>query len=146
MRIHRGALATALALAVVAAVGGSVGAEPRNVPSQARSAAPGPRLEMYEATVDAATANRLADEGYDVVSTEQVRGGVRIVLVLYPTERKAIEKQGIDLTLWTNTEGVTATGWPGSRRTRASRSSRTTTGLMAFGPTSIRSRPPTPAL
>ena len=64
---------------------------------------------MYEATVDAATANRLADEGYDVVSTEQVRGGVRIVLVLYPTERKAIEKQGIDLTLWTNTEGVTAT-------------------------------------
>ena len=70
---------------------------------------PGRGLEMYEATVDAATANRLADEGYDVVSTEQVRGGVRIVLVLYPTERKAIEKQGIDLTLWTNTEGVTAT-------------------------------------
>jgi len=64
---------------------------------------------MYEATVDAATANRLAGEGYEIVSTEQVQGGVRIVLVLYPWERKAIEKQGIDVALWTNTEGVTAT-------------------------------------
>ena len=31
------------------------------------------------------------------------------MLVLYPWQRKAIEKQGIDLTLWTNSEGVTAT-------------------------------------
>ncbi len=109
MRIRRGALAAALAFALVTAVGGSVGAEARNAPSQAQSGSPGPRLQMYEATVDAATANRLADEGFEIVSTEQVRGGVRIVLVLYPTQRKAIEKQGIDLTLWTNSEGVTAT-------------------------------------
>ncbi len=59
--------------------------------------------------MDAATANRLAEEGYEVVSTEQAQDGVHIVLVLYPWQRQAIEKQGIDLVLWTNTEGVTAT-------------------------------------
>jgi hypothetical protein len=64
---------------------------------------------MYEATVDASTANRLADEGYEIVSTEQIDGGVHIVLVLYPWQRTAIEKQGIDLVVWTNTEGVSAT-------------------------------------
>ena len=34
------------------------------------------------------------------------------MLVLYPWQRKAIEKQDIDLALWTNTEGVTATERP----------------------------------
>ena len=85
---------------------------------------------MYEAVVDTATANRLAGEGYEVVSTEQAQDGVRVVLVLYPWQRKALEKQGVDLVPWTNTEGVTATdlaaqqeerglqGLPGLRRAR----------------------------
>ena len=34
---------------------------------------------------------------------------MRAVLVLYPWQRKALEKQGVDLVPWTNTEGVTAT-------------------------------------
>jgi Zinc carboxypeptidase len=67
------------------------------------------RLQMYEATVDASTANQLSNDGYEIVSTEQVSGGVHIVLVLYPWQRKAVEKQGVDLTVWTNTEGVSAT-------------------------------------
>jgi Zinc carboxypeptidase/Immune inhibitor A-like, MAM domain len=109
MRIHRGALATVLAIALIAAVHGPVGAQVGSASSSDQSAASDARLQMYEATVDAATANRLADEGYDIASIEQVQDGVHIVLVLYPWQRKAIEKQGIDLVLWTNTEGVTAT-------------------------------------
>lgn len=75
---------------------------------------PGPRstnahLEMYEAVVDAATADRLAAAGYDVVLSEPAPGGVRIVLVLYPWDRQAIEKQGIALEVWQNADGVTAT-------------------------------------
>ena len=57
----------------------------------------------------AATAARLVEQGFDIVQTEQVKGGVRVVLVLYPWQRNAVEKLGVDLELWTNTEGVTAT-------------------------------------
>ena len=110
MRAHRGLLATVVAIALVAALNGPAGAQRGG--NAAAGAPPGTsqaRLQMYEATVDGATASRLADEGYEVVSTEQVDGGVRIVLVLYPWQRTAIEKQGIDLAVWTNTEGVSAT-------------------------------------
>ena len=112
MRAHRVLLATIVAISIVAALNGPVGAREaagdRSAGAQA-AATPNGRLQMYEATVDAATANQLADQGYEIVSIDQVRGGVHIVLVLYPWERKAIEKQGIDLAVWTNTEGVTAT-------------------------------------
>ncbi|HET6953669.1 MAG TPA: M14 family zinc carboxypeptidase [Acidimicrobiales bacterium] len=98
------------AIALAAALIAPAGAQPvRNAtPAGPQPGSPA-RLQMYEATVDAATANRLADEGYEIVSTEQVDGGVHVVLVLYPWQRTAIEKQGIDLVVWTNTEGVTAT-------------------------------------
>ena len=111
MRAHRAALAIVVAVSIVAALNGPVGARESGANGAAGvgAATPEARLQMYEATVDAVTANRLAEEGYDIVSTEQVDGGVHIVLVLYPSDRKAIEKQGIDLVLWTNTEGATAT-------------------------------------
>jgi Zinc carboxypeptidase/Immune inhibitor A-like, MAM domain len=110
MRAHRGVLATIVAITIVAALTGPVGArEVGTSRSSSPRATTDARLQMYEATVDAATANRLAEEGYEVVSTEQAQDGVHIVLVLYPWQRQAIEKQGIDLVLWTNTEGVTAT-------------------------------------
>ena len=67
------------------------------------------RLQMYEAVVDGATAAKLVDQGFDVVQTEQVKGGVRVVLVLYPWQKNEVAKLGVDLELWTNTEGVTAT-------------------------------------
>ena len=67
------------------------------------------RLQMYDAVISAATANSLREQGYEIVSTEQVKDGVHVVLVLYPWQRTAIEKQGIELSLWTNAAGVTAT-------------------------------------
>ena len=109
MRAHRAFWATVAAISLLAGLNGPVGAQERGKGPSSSAQAANARLQMYEATVDAATANRLAGEGYEIVSTEQVQDGVRIVFVLYPWERKAIEKQGIDLALWTNTEGVTAT-------------------------------------
>jgi hypothetical protein len=67
------------------------------------------KLQMYEAVVDAATAEQLTDEGYDVVTAENVAGGVRVVIVMYPFEKKGLTKQGIDLKLWRNDAGFTAT-------------------------------------
>ncbi|HET6685270.1 MAG TPA: M14 family zinc carboxypeptidase [Jiangellaceae bacterium] len=110
MRAHRGLLVAIAAVALVAGLTAPAGAQRTgNATAAAPTAASQARLQMYEATVDASTANRLADEGYEIVSTEQIDGGVHIVLVLYPWQRTAIEKQGIDLVVWTNTEGVTAT-------------------------------------
>lgn len=108
MKTSRGLLAAACAIVLCGAflaptaVAGPSGAA-------GNSASANARLQMYEAVVDNATAQRLADDGYDVVSSEAVQGGTRVVLVLYPWQRQAIEKQGIELAVWTNTEGASAT-------------------------------------
>ncbi len=74
-------------------------------------AAKSPRLQMYEAVVDAATAAAISAAGrYDVVSAKSLGDGqVRLVLVLYPSGVRALTKQGISLTLWHNDDGLTAT-------------------------------------
>ena len=77
-------------------------------PTGAGAATRTPRLQMYEAVIDAATLERLTSEGYDVASIEEVRDGFLVILVLYPFERRGLEKQGIDLTVWRNDAGLTA--------------------------------------
>jgi hypothetical protein len=108
---RRVVLAAVAAMSLAVALTGPVGAQEGNgnPSSSAQAASPQARLQMYEATVDAATASHLAEEGYEVVSSEPVGDGVHVVLVLYPWQRRALEKQGVDLEAWTNTEGVTAT-------------------------------------
>ena len=49
---------------------------------------------MYEAVVDRGNAAKLVTGGFNVVLTKQVKGGVRVVLVLYPWQRNAVEKLG----------------------------------------------------
>jgi hypothetical protein len=65
---------------------------------------------MYEAVVDEATASEIISSGaYDVVSAEALTGDrVRLELVLYPWELRALEKQGIGFRIWRNERGVTA--------------------------------------
>src|SRR5262245_20749476 len=108
MRVHRAVAAVVVAIALAAALNAPVGAQERGSRPSAQASA-NAQLQMNEAVVDAATADRLRAEGYEIVSSEQGQDSVRIVLVLYPWQRTAVEKQGIDLSLWTNTEGVTAT-------------------------------------
>jgi hypothetical protein len=94
-------LSTLASLVLLAALVAPAGAGPGGNPQT-------PKLQMYEATVDAATLERLTSEGYDVASIEEVPDGFLVILVLYPFERRGLEKQGIDLTIWRNDAGLTA--------------------------------------
>src|SRR6187549_3157307 len=64
-------------------------------------------LDMYQATVDAAQAAKLARSGYDVAATHQVAGGLQVDLVLTPRERDRLASQGIKLGLIRNDKGQT---------------------------------------
>jgi hypothetical protein len=64
-------------------------------------------LQMYTARVDAATAGRLAHEGYDVASAKKVKGGVQVDLVLTSRERDRLTGQGVALSLLRNKAGLT---------------------------------------
>jgi hypothetical protein len=66
-------------------------------------------LQMYEAFVDYATARQLVAEGFDVTPAGQTEDGVRLGLVLSPSEVSALEGRGLKLGLWRNKDGKTAT-------------------------------------
>ena len=68
-------------------------------------------LQMYEAVVDASIAQAIISSGdYDVVSTDPLpEDRLQLVLVLSQTDRKALTKQGVTLTVWHNDKGITAT-------------------------------------
>ena len=65
--------------------------------------------KMYEAVVDAEQLSILTEGGYDIASVEETEDGFLVTLVLYPNDVKALEKQGIELTLWRNDLGLTST-------------------------------------
>jgi murein tripeptide amidase MpaA len=65
------------------------------------------KLEMYVATVDQATARELVLEGFDVAAAKQVKGGVRVDLVLSASERDRLAAQGVELSLKRNKDGLT---------------------------------------
>ena len=90
MPFFRNLLAVTL-LAVILGTVVSVGGATPAVRAGQAPAGPGAnaRLQMYEAIVDGATAAKLVEQGFDVVQTEQVKGGVRVVLVLYPWQKNA---------------------------------------------------------
>ena len=64
-------------------------------------------LDMYEATVDAAQAAKLARSGYDMAAAPQVAGGMRIDLVLTARDRDRLASEGIRLELIRNGKGQT---------------------------------------
>ena len=143
MRTQRRVLATVFAVSLIAAVAVPAAAQPGGgVSAQAAALGGGSRCTRPQFR---RSANRLADQGYDVVSIEQVQGGVRVVLVLYPWQRKALEKQGIDLDALDQHRGRDrdqARQAAGGRRIQgvpALRRART-----ASAPTSTRSLPPIP--
>jgi hypothetical protein len=65
------------------------------------------RLDMYTATVDRATVDKLARKGIDIAATQQVAGGVRLDLVLSARQRDRLAAQGIGLALKRNKDGLT---------------------------------------
>ncbi|MGH2778553.1 MAG: M14 family metallopeptidase, partial [Actinomycetota bacterium] len=77
------------------------------VVSGAPRKAAGPRLEMYRATVDAATLQELVESGYDITPVDETRQGVEIGLVLSPAERNQLRNRGVDITVWRDGQGRT---------------------------------------
>jgi hypothetical protein len=65
------------------------------------------RLEMYRATVDAATLQTLQRGGYDVASVQETTGGVEVALVLTSAERERLRGQGVRLEVWRDRQGRT---------------------------------------
>jgi Zinc carboxypeptidase len=64
-------------------------------------------LEMYTATVDAATVAKLTQAGIDIAATKQVAGGVRVDLVLSTRDRDRLAAQGVKLDVKRNKQGLT---------------------------------------
>jgi Zinc carboxypeptidase len=54
-------------------------------------------LRMHRATVDAATLQELANEGYDVTPTGDTLDGTEVALVLSAGERRALEAKGLEV-------------------------------------------------
>ena len=74
------------------------------------AATPNGRLDMYEAVVSTALVQRIIEAGFDVADIQLLANQqARITLVLKPNERIAVRKMGVDLQLWRNDAGLTAT-------------------------------------
>jgi Zinc carboxypeptidase/Immune inhibitor A peptidase M6 len=67
------------------------------------------RLQMYTAIVEPVEAEELARGGYGIAAKRTTARGVELDLVLPPAEASRLEDRGIDLVLWRNSEGFTAT-------------------------------------
>jgi hypothetical protein len=100
MRPRRASLAVVLVvlISMVGMTGAASGAP-------ARSSAD--RLEMYRATVNAATLQTLQRGGYDVASVQETAGGVEVALVLTGAEAERLRGQGVDLEVWRDKQGRT---------------------------------------
>jgi hypothetical protein len=64
-------------------------------------------LELYTATVDSATAQRLGQQGYDVASIQAGFAGTTIELVLSPSERAKLAGEGVKLQVVKDKKGRT---------------------------------------
>jgi hypothetical protein len=68
------------------------------------------RLQMYVATVTQEETSQLQADGYDIVDQRQTStGAIEIALVLTKDQVRAIKSMGIQLRLWRNADGFTAT-------------------------------------
>jgi len=94
-------LSLAVVLLVLAAMAGTA------VPASAAARGAADRLEMYAATVDAATLHALQRGGYDIASVKQTAAGNEVALVLTNAERDRLGGQGVQLRVWRDKDGHT---------------------------------------
>ena len=65
---------------------------------------------LYEAVVSTTLVQRIIEAGFDVADIQLLANQqARITLVLKPNERIAVRKMGVNLELWRNDNGLTAT-------------------------------------
>jgi len=67
----------------------------------------GDELELYKATVDAATLQTLQRGGYDVASVRETPAGTEVALVLSQADRNRLSRQGVRLEVYRDQQGRT---------------------------------------
>jgi hypothetical protein len=67
----------------------------------------GDQLEMYKATVDAATFQKIQAGGYDIASVREGTAGKEVALVLTKAERDRLSGQGVRLSVYRDKAGHT---------------------------------------
>ena len=99
---RRALAATAIAgLIASAAVVGTAAAQPeRGQPAS---------LELYETTVDVERYQQLVAAGYDIASVEETLDGVVVQLVLRPSDRNKLRRDGLEVEVVRNEDGLTST-------------------------------------
>jgi hypothetical protein len=106
LRVTTAILSTAF---LIVALLGDSGAAGGGVEPAAAAKSKG-HLKMYEAVVRSDLVGQITSAGYDVVDIEKLANRrARITLVLYRNDKIALQKLGVDLKLWRNDEGLTAT-------------------------------------
>ena len=95
------------ALLVLALVAGLLSSAPPVMGANKRAAADS--LEMYTVTTDSRKADRLVESGYDVAATRTTGAGTELDIVMTPSEARLLESKGVDVRLWRNRQGFTAT-------------------------------------
>jgi hypothetical protein len=95
-----------LAIVLVIGAAGTPGVAQGRTPGQPPGS--GGRLDLYETTVDAERWQALQRMGLDVAHVEETEDGVRVQLVLSRSERNRLRRQGVDLRLVRNDDGLSA--------------------------------------
>jgi murein tripeptide amidase MpaA len=98
----------ALGALIAATVGAGGAAAQPSTAAQAPGQGQGQNLDLYEATVDAAQYEQLLLGGYDIAHVEETADGFVVQLVLSPSERNKLGRDGIGLEPVLNSDGLTA--------------------------------------
>ena len=106
MRTYRRAFLAIVAMVGLVASTAGIGTAGADVQSPAQ--AQGPNLELYRATVDAEQYQTLLAGGHDIASVEETGDGFVVEVVLSPSERNRLSRDGIELEIVRNADGLSA--------------------------------------
>jgi hypothetical protein len=107
MRTYRRAFLAIIAMAgLIASTAGvsTATAQPQGPAQSQRS-----NLELYQATVDAEQYQMLLTGGHDIASVEETADGFVVQVVLTPSERNKLRRDGFELEVVRNEDGLSAT-------------------------------------
>jgi hypothetical protein len=107
MGTYRRAFLAVIAMAGLIAT--SAGVSTATAQPRAAAQSQGANLELYQATVDPEQYQKLLEGGYDIASVEQTADGFVVQLVLTPSERNKLRRDGYELEVVRNADGLSAT-------------------------------------
>ena len=107
MRTYRRAFLAIIAMAGLMA--STAGVSTATAQPQGPAQSQGSNLELYQATVDAEQYQMLLTGGHDIASVEETADGFVVQVVLTPSERNKLRRDGFELEVVRNEDGLSAT-------------------------------------